>query len=43
MTAISVIFTPFVWKEPADVELGSKAMASNAKRVSMARSVINKF
>ena len=31
---ISVIFTPFVSKEPVDAGLDSKVMASNAKNVS---------
>ena len=31
---ISVIFTPFVWKEPVNVGLDSKVMAFNARKVS---------
>lgn len=30
---ISAILMPFAWKEHADVELGIKAMGSNARRV----------
>ena len=30
---ISAILMPFAWKEHADVELGIKAMVSNARRV----------
>ncbi|KAJ7365629.1 hypothetical protein OS493_002337 [Desmophyllum pertusum] len=39
MTVNSAIFTPYVCKERADVELGTKAMVSNAKRLNDAITV----
>ena len=42
MTVISAIYMPYVYKERADVELDTKEMVSNVKRVSVIRNAIER-